>query len=44
MLEVWPVCSPHAHAKNSRRDRQPRARVPGVSAVLLAEDVPGPYP
>jgi xanthine dehydrogenase molybdopterin binding subunit/xanthine dehydrogenase small subunit len=40
-LEVWPVCAPHAHAKILRRDAS-RARVmPGVKAVLLAEDIPG---
>ncbi|MEY2496762.1 MAG: xanthine dehydrogenase/oxidase, partial [Verrucomicrobiota bacterium] len=41
MLEVWPVCSPHAHAKILRRDASAARLVPGVSAVLLAEDVPG---
>ena len=41
MLEVWPVCSPHAHAKILRRDVSAARVVPGVSAVLLAEDVPG---
>ena len=40
-LEVWPVCSPHSRAKILRRDAS-RARVmPGVKAVLLAEDIPG---
>lgn len=41
MLEVWPVCSPHAHAKILRRDATAARLMPGVSAVLLAEDVPG---
>jgi xanthine dehydrogenase molybdopterin binding subunit len=41
MLEVWPVCSPHAHAKILRRDAADARLMPGVSAVLLAEDVPG---
>src|SRR5437763_1337510 len=41
MLEVWPVCSSHAHAKILRRDVFAARLVPGVSAVLLAEDVPG---
>ena len=41
MLEVWPVCSPHAHAKILRRDASAARLVPGVSAVLLADDVPG---
>jgi xanthine dehydrogenase large subunit len=40
-LEVWPACSPHARAKILRRDAS-RARVmPGVKAVLLADDIPG---
>ena len=41
MLEVWPVCSPHAHAKILRRDATAARAMPGISAVLLAEDVPG---
>ncbi|HEX8897735.1 MAG TPA: xanthine dehydrogenase small subunit, partial [Chthoniobacterales bacterium] len=41
MLEVWPVCSPHAHAKILRRDASEARTMPGISAVLLAEDVPG---
>ena len=41
MLEVWPVCSPHAHAKILRRDASAARAMPGVRAVLLAEDVPG---
>jgi xanthine dehydrogenase molybdopterin binding subunit/xanthine dehydrogenase small subunit len=41
MLEIWPVCAPHAHAKISRRDVSRALTVPGVRAVLLAEDVPG---
>ena len=41
LLEVWPVCSPHAHAKILRRDASAARAVPGVAAVLLAEDVPG---
>lgn len=41
MLEVWPVCSPHAHAKITKRDASAAKTMPGVSAVLLAEDVPG---
>ena len=40
-LEVWPICAPHARAKIVRCDAS-RARVlPGVRAVLLAEDIPG---
>ncbi|MFL6521236.1 MAG: xanthine dehydrogenase molybdopterin binding subunit [Chthoniobacterales bacterium] len=41
MLEVWPVCSPHAHAKILRRDVSAARVMPGISAVLLAEDIPG---
>ncbi|MEP6823026.1 MAG: xanthine dehydrogenase molybdopterin binding subunit, partial [Chthoniobacterales bacterium] len=41
MLEVWPVCSPHAHAKILSRDVSAARAMTGVHAVLLAEDVPG---
>ncbi|HZE12700.1 MAG TPA: xanthine dehydrogenase molybdopterin binding subunit, partial [Chthoniobacterales bacterium] len=41
MLEVWPVCSPYAHAKILRRDASEARTMPGINAVLLAEDVPG---
>ena len=41
MLEVWPVCSPHAHARIARRDATAARAMPGIAAVLLAEDVPG---
>ena len=41
MLELWPVMSPHAHAKILRRDATKARSVPGVAAVLLAEDIPG---
>lgn len=41
MLEVWPVCSPHAHARITRRDVTEARAMPGIAAVLLAEDVPG---
>jgi xanthine dehydrogenase molybdopterin binding subunit/xanthine dehydrogenase small subunit len=40
-LEVWPVCSPHAHAKILKRDVTAARQMPGVKAVLLAEDIPG---
>ena len=40
-LEVWPVCSPHARAKILRRDATAARRMPGIKAVLLAEDIPG---
>jgi xanthine dehydrogenase molybdopterin binding subunit/xanthine dehydrogenase small subunit len=41
MLDMWPVCSPHAHARILRRDASGALEVPGVRAVLMAEDVPG---
>ena len=41
MLDVWPVCAPHAHARIVSRDASLALAVPGVRAVLLAEDVPG---
>ncbi len=41
LLELWPVCSPHAHAKILRRDASAARAVPGVHTVLLAEDIPG---
>lgn len=40
-LEVWPVCAPHARAKILKRDATAAKTMPGVAAVLLAEDVPG---
>jgi xanthine dehydrogenase small subunit len=41
MLEVWPVLAPHARAKITRRDANGALAMPGVVAVLMAEDVPG---
>ncbi len=41
MLEVWPVMAPHARAKITRRDATKARAFPGVTAVLLAEDIPG---
>ena len=41
MLEVWPVCSPHAHARILRRDATAARQMSGIRAVLLAEDIPG---
>ncbi len=41
MLEIWPVRSPHAHARILRRDATEARRLPGVAAVLMAEDIPG---
>ena len=40
-LDVWPVCAPHARARILRRDATAARAMPGVHAVLLAEDVPG---
>jgi xanthine dehydrogenase molybdopterin binding subunit len=40
-LEVWPVCSPFARARILRRDATAARLLPGIRAVLLAEDVPG---
>ncbi|HZJ14616.1 MAG TPA: xanthine dehydrogenase molybdopterin binding subunit, partial [Chthoniobacteraceae bacterium] len=41
MLEIWPVCAPHAHARILRREMSAALAVPGVHAVLMAEDIPG---
>jgi xanthine dehydrogenase molybdopterin binding subunit/xanthine dehydrogenase small subunit len=41
MLELWPVRSPHAHARIVRRDATRARSMPGVHAVLFAEDIPG---
>jgi xanthine dehydrogenase molybdopterin binding subunit/xanthine dehydrogenase small subunit len=41
MLDVWPVCSPHARANIKRRDASAALGMPGVEAVLMAEDIPG---
>src|SRR4029079_233522 len=41
MLEVWPVCSPHARARILKRDASFAKSMPGIRAVLLAEDIPG---
>ena len=41
MLEVWPVCAGHAHARIVRRDASEARSMPGIVTVLLAEDVPG---
>ena len=40
-LEVWPVCAPHARARIVSRDAAAARAMPGIHAVLLAEDVPG---
>jgi xanthine dehydrogenase molybdopterin binding subunit/xanthine dehydrogenase small subunit len=41
MLDIWPVCSPHARAFIKRRDSSAALAMPGVDAVLMAEDIPG---
>jgi xanthine dehydrogenase molybdopterin binding subunit/xanthine dehydrogenase small subunit len=41
MLEVWPVCAPHARARILKRDGEAARSMPGVAAVLFAENVPG---
>jgi xanthine dehydrogenase molybdopterin binding subunit len=40
-LEVWPVCSPHARATIKKRDATAARGMPGIRAVILAEDIPG---
>jgi xanthine dehydrogenase molybdopterin binding subunit len=41
MLEVWPVCSPHAHARILQREAAAARAMPGINAVLFAEDIAG---
>ena len=41
MLSVWPVQSPHAHARIVAIDAARARRMPGVHAVLTAADIPG---
>jgi xanthine dehydrogenase molybdopterin binding subunit/xanthine dehydrogenase small subunit len=41
MLDIWPVCSPHARARIKRRDGAAALAMPGVEKVLMAEDIPG---
>jgi xanthine dehydrogenase molybdopterin binding subunit/xanthine dehydrogenase small subunit len=41
MLEMWPVTSPHAHARITSIDTREAEREPGVACVLVARDVPG---
>ncbi|MDB6071951.1 MAG: xdh, partial [Verrucomicrobiales bacterium] len=40
-LTAWPVGSPHAHARILTRDAAAARTMPGIHAVLLAEDIPG---
>ncbi len=41
LLEAWPICAPHARARIVRRDASAARQMPGIRAILLAEDVPG---
>ena len=41
MLEAWPVVAPHARARIRRRDAAKARAMPGIAAVLMAEDIPG---
>jgi xanthine dehydrogenase large subunit len=41
MLSLWPVLSPHAHARLLSIDVSAAQAIPGVVTVLLAEDIPG---
>jgi xanthine dehydrogenase molybdopterin binding subunit/xanthine dehydrogenase small subunit len=41
MLDVWPICAPHAHARIKRRDANVARGMPGVVEILMAEDIPG---
>ena len=40
-LEIWPVTSPHAHAKVVSIDDSEASALPGVVVVLSAKDIPG---
>lgn len=40
-LEVWPVCSTHAHARITKRDVSAARGMPGIRAVITADDIPG---
>ena len=41
VLHAWPVQAPHAHARVLALRTEPALAVPGVAAVLTADDVPG---
>ncbi|HXJ40631.1 MAG TPA: xanthine dehydrogenase molybdopterin binding subunit [Bryobacteraceae bacterium] len=41
LLHAWPVLAPHAHARLLRLSFAAVRNMPGVAAVLTAEDVPG---
>jgi xanthine dehydrogenase molybdopterin binding subunit/xanthine dehydrogenase small subunit len=38
---VWPVVSPHAHARIQKIEASKAKAAPGILAVLLASDIPG---
>ncbi len=40
-LSLWPVCSPHAHARVLHIDTSAAEAMPGVVCVLTAKDIPG---
>ena len=41
LLHGYPVVSPHAHARITRRDGQAALAIPGVHGVFFASDIPG---
>ena len=41
LLTLWPLLSPHAHARITKLDTAPAHKIPGVVTVLEAADVPG---
>ncbi|MBK8170266.1 MAG: xanthine dehydrogenase molybdopterin binding subunit [Sandaracinaceae bacterium] len=41
MLEMWPLCSPHARARILKLDVSRARSMPGVALVLTASDIPG---
>jgi xanthine dehydrogenase large subunit len=41
LLHAWPVCAPHAHAWVRSCDSTEACKLPGVTTVLTAADVPG---
>src|SRR5258708_7793058 len=41
LLHAWPVLAPHPHARLLRLSMDRVRNMPGVAAVLTAEDIPG---
>ncbi len=41
MLEIWPVQSTQAHAKITKLDISAALKMPGITTVLTASDIPG---